>query len=65
MRAFFMIPKVFARPGVGYACRETGSSTVKRGVLAGRRMGDRVSWETPAGERVMTITVVLKHALPA
>ena len=33
--------------------------------VLGRRMGDRVSWETPAGERVMTITVVLKHALPA
>jgi regulator of nucleoside diphosphate kinase len=33
--------------------------------VLGRRMGDRVSWETPAGERVMTITAVLKHALPA
>ena len=33
--------------------------------VLGRRMGDRVSWETPAGERVMTITDVLKYALPA
>jgi regulator of nucleoside diphosphate kinase len=33
--------------------------------VLGRRIGERVSWETPAGERRMTITAVQKHALPA
>lgn len=33
--------------------------------VIGRRTGDRVSWETPAGPRLMTVTSVLKHALPA
>lgn len=30
--------------------------------VLGRRIGDRVSWETPAGERVMTITKIAKQA---
>lgn len=33
--------------------------------VVGRRIGDRVSWDTPAGERLMTITAVQKHALSA
>ena len=32
--------------------------------VLGRRIGDRVSWETPAGTREMTVTSVRKHALP-
>ena len=32
--------------------------------VLGCRIGDRVSWETPAGTRQMTITSVRKHALP-
>jgi transcription elongation GreA/GreB family factor len=31
--------------------------------VLGRRIVDRVSWETPAGTRQMTITAVRKHAL--
>jgi regulator of nucleoside diphosphate kinase len=31
--------------------------------VLGRRIGDRVSWETPAGTRDMTITSLRKHAL--
>ncbi|MCW1915051.1 GreA/GreB family elongation factor [Luteolibacter sp. GHJ8] len=31
--------------------------------VLGRRIGDRVSWETPAGTRWMTITAVHKHVL--
>ena len=30
--------------------------------VLGRRIGDRVSWETPAGERVMTVTKILKQS---
>ena len=33
--------------------------------VLGRRIGDRVSWQTPAGERFMTITAVEKQTLPA
>lgn len=33
--------------------------------VLGRRIGDRVSWDTPAGPRLMTITAVQKHALSA
>ncbi len=33
--------------------------------VVGRRIGDRVSWQTPAGERFMTITAVEKQVLPA
>lgn len=29
--------------------------------VLGRRIGDRVSWHTPAGERVMEITAILKQ----
>lgn len=31
--------------------------------VLGRRLGDRVSWETPVGSRQMTITALHKHAL--
>lgn len=31
--------------------------------VLGRRLGDRVSWETPVGPRQMTITALHKHAL--
>lgn len=33
--------------------------------VLGRRTGDRVTWETAAGMRLMTITAVLKEAIPA
>lgn len=29
--------------------------------VLGARTGDRVSWQTPAGERLMTVTSILKH----
>ena len=32
--------------------------------VLGRRIGDRVTWETPAGTREMTITSLHRHALP-
>lgn len=32
--------------------------------VLGRKTGDRVGWETPAGSRLMTITGVVKEALP-
>ena len=31
--------------------------------VLGRRIGERISWETPAGTREMTITAVRKQAL--
>jgi regulator of nucleoside diphosphate kinase len=31
--------------------------------VLGRRIGDRISWETPAGPREMTIASIRKHAL--
>jgi len=33
--------------------------------VLGRKIGERVSWETPAGPRVMTVTGLLKHAISA